>query len=563
MNMLVTQEVSQVAVNNNYTKASDVFVKCLENEGVQYIFGVPGEENIDLLDSLIDSPIEFVTTRHEQGAAFIADVFGRLTGKAGVCLSTLGPGATNLMTGVADANMDRAPLIAIAGQGSTDRMHKESHQILDLVNLFKPISKYSTQLRVPEIIPEVLRKAFKIAEAEKPGCSFIDFPENVAGSFLPKSAVPLKKQSATPPAAPQHKCEQAAAIIASAKAPIIMAGNGVIRGKASDALVEFAETLNIPVATTFMAKGVIPARHPLSTGAIGLQAHDYVSFGFDEADLVICIGVDMVEYHPRLWNPKCDQRIVHIDVCAAEVDQHYILEAGVVGDIASSLKRVVNYAEVCGDSKLHQLHRIVDAEYNEFKGDVGFPVKPQKIISDIRQALDDEDILISDVGAHKMWIARLYQAQSPNTCIISNGFASMGIALPGVIAAKLAYPDRKAIAVCGDAGFMMNNQEIDTALRLNLDVVILIFNDSKYGLIEWHQMRHFNRSTSIDFVNPDFVKFAESFGAKGYRVESTEQLLPILDEALNDGTVSIIDCPVDYSENMKLTQKLANLASPI
>ena len=563
MNMLETGKSPQGLVDREEVKASEVFVKCLENEGVEYIFGVPGEENIDVLDALIDSPIQFVATRHEQGAAFIADVFGRLTGKAGVCLSTLGPGATNLMTGVADANMDRAPLIAIAGQGSTDRMHKESHQILDLVDLFKPISKYSTQLRVPEIIPEVVRKAFKTAEAEKPGCSFIDFPENVAAAPLPATAKPLKKQSATVPAAPEHKCQQAAKIISNAKTPIIMAGNGVIRGHASEALVQYAEKLNIPVATTFMAKGVIPSSHPLSVGAIGLQAHDYVSYGFDAADLVICIGVDMVEYHPRLWNPNCDQHIVHIDACSAEVDQHYILEAGVVGDISSSLNRMSGYSRSCSESKLHKLHDIVHAEYNEYKDDLAFPVKPQKIISDIRQALDDEDIVISDVGAHKMWMARLYQAESPNTCIISNGFASMGIALPGAIAAKMAYPDRKALAVCGDAGFMMNNQEIDTALRLNLDIVILIFNDSKYGLIEWHQMRHFDRSTCIDFVNPDFVKFAESFGAKGYRVERTECLLPVLEEALNDGTVSIIDCPVDYSENMKLTEKLANLVSPI
>ena len=563
MSIINEKKDSQINESNDQVKASDVFVRCLENEGVEYIFGVPGEENIDVLDALIDSPIEFVTTRHEQGAAFIADVFGRLTGRAGVCLSTLGPGATNLVTGVADANMDRAPIIAIAGQGSTDRMHKESHQILDLVELFRPISKYSTQLRVPEIIPEVVRKAFKTAEAEKPGCSFIDFPENVAAAHLPAKTVPLKKQSAAAPAAPQHKCEQAAKIIGEAKAPIIMAGNGVIRGNASDTLVEFAEKLNIPVATTFMAKGVIPSSHPLSVGAIGLQAHDYVSFGFDHADLIICIGVDMVEYHPRLWNPNCDQNIVHIDVSSAEVDQHYILEAGVVGDISSSLKRVENYAEACSDSDLHKLHDIVHAEYNEYKDDIEFPVKPQKIISDVRACLDKEDIIISDVGAHKMWIARLYQAEAPNTCIISNGFASMGIALPGAIAAKMAHPDRKAVAICGDAGFMMNNQEIDTALRLNLDIVILIFNDSKYGLIEWHQKRHFDRATGIDFVNPDFVKFAESFGAKGYRIERTECLQPVLEAALNDGTVSIIDCPVDYSENMKLTEKLANLVSPI
>ena len=543
-------------------KAAELFVKCLENEGVEYIFGVPGEENIDVMDALIDSDIEFVTTRHEQGAAFMADVYGRLTGRAGVCLSTLGPGATNLVTGVADANMDRAPIVAIAGQGSTERMHKESHQILDLVNLFAPISKYSTQIRTANIIPEIVRKAFKIAEAEKPGCSFIDLPENIAEEVMPEMA-PLKKQAPLPPTAPLGKCAAVAEIVSKAKTPMIMVGNGAIRDGACDALLNFAEKLNIPVATTFMAKGAIPSSHPLSLGTIGLKAHDYVAFGVDEADLVICVGVDMVEYHPALWNPNRDKRIVHIDDSPAEVDAHYIVEAGVIGVIQDSLDRIAAKAARRPDSKIHKLNKIIADELAEFSGDTEFPVKPQKIVWDIRQALDPKDVAISDVGAHKMWMARMYQAEEPNTCIISNGFASMGIALPGVIASKLAFPDRKAIAVVGDAGFMMNNQEIETAMRLGLDIVVLIFNDSKYGLIEWHQERHFGRSTKIDFTNPDFVKFAESFGAKGYRVEKTEDLLPTLKEALGDGTVSIIDCPVDYSENMKLTAKLKSLKSPI
>ncbi len=544
-------------------KGAELFVRCLENEGVEYIFGVPGEENIDVMDALIGSSITFVTTRHEQGAAFIADVYGRLTGRAGVCLSTLGPGATNLVTGVADANMDRAPVVAIAGQGATTRMHKESHQILDLVNLFEPISKYATQIREPEIIPEIVRKAFKTAETEKPGCSFLDFPENIAGAALASNSTPLKVQSPTPPTAPEEKCAQVAELISAATSPVIMAGNGVIRGKASHLLVDFAEKLNVPVATTFMAKGAIPFSHDLSLGAIGLQAHDYVAFGFDKADLVICVGVDMVEYHPRLWNPDRDKRIVHIDENAAEVDAHYILEAGVMGEIGDSLTRIAAKARRRADAPLHKLHDVIEREIGEFQDDTAFPVKPQKIIWDLRQALAPEDIVISDVGAHKMWMARMYQAEAPNTCIISNGFASMGIALPGAIAAKLAYPDRHAVAVCGDAGFMMNNQEIETAMRLGLDLVVLIFDDSKYGLIEWHQNRHFGRATGIEFTNPDFVKFAESFGAKGYRVEQTQDLLPTLQTALGDGTVSIVDCPVDYSENMKLTEKLGNLVSPI
>ena len=543
-------------------KAADLFVKCLENEGVDYIFGIPGEENIDVLDALIGSSIQFVTTRHEQGAAFMADVYGRLTGRAGVCLSTLGPGATNLVTGVADGNMDHAPMVAIAGQGSTARMHKESHQILDLVNLFQPITKYSTQIRLPEIIPEIVRKAFKTAQMEKPGCSFIDLPENVAEAEIPDMQ-PLKVQSPLAPTAPVGKCASVAEIINAAKKPVIMAGNGVIREGASDALVDFAEKLNVPVATTFMAKGTMPFSHPLCLGAIGLQARDFVAFGFNEADLVICIGVDMVEYHPRLWNPNRDKRIVHIDQSSGGGGRA-LYPRGRRGrhdpGFAGTHRR--EDAPTCR-APAHRLHKVIADLLAEHKDDTEFPVKPQKIIWDLRQALRKDDIVISDVGAHKMWVARMYQAEAPNTCIISNGFAAMGIALPGAIAAKLAYPDRHAVAVCGDAGFMMNNQEIETAMRLGLDIVILIFNDSKYGLIEWHQNRHFGRATGIDFTNPDFVMFAESFGAKGYRVERTEDLLPTLQTALKDGTVSIIDCPVDYRENMKLTAQLGNLVSPI
>lgn len=543
-------------------KASELLVKCLENEGVEYIFGLPGEENIDVMDALIDSPIQFVTTKHEQGAAFIADVYGRLTGRAGVCMSTLGPGATNLVTGIADANMDRAPVVAIAGQGATTRLHKESHQILDLVNLFEPITKYSTQVREPEIVSEIIRKAFKISQNEKPGCSFIDFPENIAGMQIPDSE-PLRVQYAREPVAPRGRCTKAAVHIAESKAPVIMVGNGVIRSKASDKLVEFAEHLNIPVATTFMAKGAIPASHKLSLGTIGMKSKDYVNYAFEASDLIICVGVDMVEYHPQLWNPNRDKKILHIDMRPAEVDQHYILESGVIGDIRDSLKRIMASLEPLPDSSIHKLIPIIREALSAHKDDKGFPIKPQKILWDLRQVLDDEDIVISDVGAHKMWIARNYHAEAPNTTIISNGFAAMGIALPGAIAAKLAYPDRKAVAVCGDGGFMMNNQEIDTALRLGLDIVILIFNDSKYGLIEWHQLRHFGRATDIEFTNPDFVKLAESFGAKGYRVESVEDFVPTMEKALSDGTVSIVDCPVDYAENMKLTETLKTLKSPI
>lgn len=543
-------------------KASDLFVKCLENENVEYIFGIPGEENLDVMDSLLGSDIKFILTRHEQGAAFMADVYGRLTGKAGVCLATLGPGATNLITGVADANMDRAPIVAIAGQGSTTRMHKESHQILDLVNIFAPISKYSTQIREPEVIPEITRKAFKVAEAEKPGCSFIDFPENIAAMDV-EGYSPLKVQSASLPAPRLDKVKEAADIIGKARYPIIMAGNGVVRAGAENALVGFSEALHIPVATTFMAKGVIPFSHPLCIGTVGLQARDFVSCGIDRADVIICVGYDMVEYHPYLWNPDNRHKIIHVDSMPAEVDSHYIVETGIIGDLNECLNELADETTPSDFPHSTALKQTIEDEFSQHANDTEFPVKPQKIIWDLRQAVADDDVVISDVGAHKMWMARMFQSEASNTCIISNGFASMGIALPGAIAAKLARPDKAAIAITGDAGFLMNVQEIETAMRINTPIVVIIWNDSNYGLIKWKQEVQFGRESNIHFNNPDFVMLAESFGAKGYRVEKTDELLPTIKQAIADNTVVIIDCPVDYSENLKLTQKLGDLICPI
>ena len=543
-------------------KAAELFVRCLENEGVEFLFGLPGEENLDIMDALGESTVRFITTRHEQAAAFMADVYGRLTGRAGVCLATLGPGATNLVTGVADANMDHAPLVAVSGQAATTRMHKESHQHLDLVNLFQPITKYCTQVVEPEIIPEVVRKAFKQSETEKPGASFIDFPENIAQMEV-EGKVPLKVQRPTPPVPAPAKIKRAAELISSAAFPLIMAGNGVVRGGACDKLVAFAEKLNIPVATTFMAKGAIPSSHPLCLGTIGLQSRDYVSCGFDRADVIICVGYDMVEYHPHPWNPNKDHKIIHLNPCPAEVDEHYIVAVGAVGDIGAALDGIAALVKPREQLPTASLRRAIVEELQAYADDTSWPLKPEKIVWDLRQVLSPECIAVCDVGAHKIWMARMYQAERPNTCVISNGFAAMGIAVPGAIAAKLAFPDRTIVAVTGDAGFMMNSQEIETALRIGTPMVILIWNDSGYGLIKWHQLRRFGYARDVDFGNPDFVKYAESFGAKGYRVGAAEELVPILQQAVADNTVAVIDCPVDYSENMKLTEKLGKLVCPI
>jgi len=541
--------------------AAQLFVKCLENEGVEYIFGIPGEENLEVMDALLDSSIRFIITRHEQGAAFMADVYGRLTGRAGVCLSTLGPGATNLVTGVADANMDHAPVVAIAGQAGTNRLHKESHQVLDLEHMFRPITKYSSRLLNPDVVPEVVRKAFKIAQSEKTGATFIEFPEDVAG--LAAVSKPLRVSQPFPPEPPQQQVERAATLISEARNPMILAGNGVVRAGAWKHLADFAEQLNIPVANTFMAKGVTPFRNRTTLASAGLQANDYISCGFSRADVIICVGYDLVEYHPYLWHPTRDRAIIHIDLTQAEVDQYYTVTVGVLGDLKHSLMRIAALTTPHRGHVMRPLREALIEDMNRHSGDSGFPVKPQKIIWDLRTVLELDDIVVCDVGAHKMWMARMFRCELPNTCLISNGFASMGIAVPGALAAKMVSPDRAVVAVTGDAGFLMNSQEIETAMRLQVPVVILIWNDAGYGLIEWKQMHQFKRPSHVDFTNPDFVKYAESFGAVGYRVTGPGQLQGILKKALAQQTVSIIDCPVDYSENLKLTEQLGNLVCPI
>ncbi len=542
-------------------KAAELLVACLEEEGVEYIFGIPGEENLDVMDALLDSNIRFITTRHEQGAAFMADVYGRLTGRAGVCLATLGPGATNLLTGVADANMDHAPVVAIAGQAGTERLHKESHQVLDLVNIFQPVTKYASQLLTPDTIPEVIRKAFKTAQSEKMGACFIEFPENIAK--MPHQAKPLVVKHPYSPEPALSRVEYAAELISEARDPLILAGNGVVRGHAWKHLADFAGKLNIPVANTFMAKGVIPFKHPMALGSAGLQSNDYVSCGFEHADLIICIGYDLVEFHPYLWHPTRDRKIVHIDRSHAEVDASYNVEVGVVGDIKHSLMRIEKLVTPHQGHLMRPLREALMNDMNAHRDDMSFPVKPQKLIWDLRTAMGLEDIAICDVGAHKMWMARMFRCEHPNTCIISNGFASMGIAVPGAIAAKLIHPELTVVAVTGDGGFMMNSQELETAVRLNTPIVVLIWNDGGYGLIEWKQTATFNRASHVHFGNPDFVKYAESFGAKGYRVEKTEDLPTILNEAIESNQVCVIDCPVDYSENLKLTEKLGEMVCPI
>jgi acetolactate synthase-1/2/3 large subunit len=541
---------------------AELLVHCLENEGVEYVFGLPGEENLHVLEALRHSSIQFITTRHEQGAAFMADLYGRLTGKAGVCLSTLGPGATNLMTGVADANLDGAPLVAITGQVGTDRMHIESHQYLDLVAMFAPVTKWNAQIVRPSNTTEIVRKAFKIAQSEKPGAVHIDLPENIAA--MPVIGQPLTKDSREKTYASFRSLGKAAVAISKSKNPLILVGNGAIRASAGEALTEFATRMNIPAVNTFMGKGVIPYTHPLSLWTVGLQQRDHINCAFDQADLIIAVGYDLIEYSPKKWNPQGNIPIIHIGAEPAEIDSSYIPLVEVVGDISDSLSEIMKQADRQGKPtpSAVELRGEIREDYEQYANDEGFPIKPQKLIYDLRQVMGPEDIIISDVGAHKMWIARHYHGERPNTCIISNGFAAMGIALPGAIAAKLVHPDRNVVAVTGDGGFMMNCQELETALRVGTPFVTLIFNDGGYGLIEWKQQNHFGvgESAFVKFGNPDFVKFAESMGLKGYRVTSTADLIPTLKTALAQDVPTVIDCPVDYGENLRFTQKAGDLS---
>jgi acetolactate synthase-1/2/3 large subunit len=542
-------------------KASDLIVQCLEHEEVRYVFGLPGEEILDILDSLLDSRITFIPTRHEQGAAFMADAYGRLTGRPGVCLSTLGPGATNLATGVADANLDRAPLVAITGQAGRDRIHKESHQRVDIVEHLRPLTKWNTRVETAAVIPEVIRKAFKLAESEKPGACHVEVPEDVAREAT--DGAPLSTERARRPSPDRRALETAARLIEAASFPLIFAGNGVIRGRASGELRAFARAHGIPVAHTFMAKGSMPYDDDLCLLSVGLQARDYISCGFDKADLIIAVGYDPVEYAPKFWNPDRKKPIVHIDFTPAEVDSFYQPAVEVVADVREAIELLGGLVKGQKDPTPYlTLRRFILAELAEGAADDTFPLKPQRILRDLRAQMGREDILISDVGTHKLWIARTFPAYEPNTVLISNGYAAMGFALPAAIAAKLVHPERKVVAVSGDGGFLMNCQELETAHRLGLAVVNVIFRDGGYNLIQWKQQTHLGREAGVRFGNPDFVALAAAFGAKGYRVDSARALGPILAEALAQQGPSIVDVPVDY-ENAKLTAGLGQLICPI
>jgi acetolactate synthase-1/2/3 large subunit len=542
--------------------AAELFVNCLENEGVRYVFGIPGEETLDLNEALDhSSSVKFIPVRHEQGAAFMADAYGRLTGHAGVCLGTLGPGATNLVTGMADAYLDRAPLVALTGQTGLSEMHKESHQYIDVVRMMKPVTKWNTRVHDAEIIPEAVRKAFAVAEREKPGATHLELPADVMETpNVSGSPLPLRPAAMVEPVA--GELHRAAALLQAAERPVILAGNGVVRQNASAALRRFCAQTGMRVITTFMGKGVVDSDSEYALFTAGLAAQDYPRGFMGQADLVLCVGYDLVEWSPEAWNPRRDRRVICVDTVSAEVDEHYVPDVELTGDLAHILTHLGNLISDKPPARFQApQYGVLLRGALEGGSDDGFPVKPQRVLRDLRNLMGPHDLLISDVGAHKLWISRLWPTHEPNTVLISNGAAAMGFAVPAAVAAKMVLPpDRRVVTISGDGGFLMNCQELETAKRLGLPIVNIVWTDSAYGVIELHQQRKFGHLAGTKFTNPDLVGLAESFGIAGMRVGAADEVTPIIQRALELDVPSVIEIPIDYRENATFSRNLSELA---
>lgn len=549
------------------TTAAQLLVRCLEQEGVEYVFGIPGEENIHFVDALRDSPIRYVLVRHEQAASFMAEIYGRLTQRAAVCSATLGPGAINLQLGVADATTNSTPLIAISAQVGRDRSYKESHQSVDLVPMFAPITKWSALVPTPESLPEIVRKAFKTAQTERPGAVYLAIPEDIEGAEVPDALTPLPIDRVRPNEPTDAQVGRALEVLREARNPILLAGHGAAREGAQAELLRFAERTGIPVASTFHGKGVFPDDHPLALGAVGFMRHDYVNFGFDEADAILAVGYELQEFDPVKINPDGDARIIHVHRFPAEVDEHYPVAVGLHGSIARSLTLLADAldGEPVGQPADADCRasRLLAEELTRGRADDRVPLTPQRIVADTRTALGRDDIVLADTGAVKMWMARLYPTYAPNTCLLSNGLSTMGFALPGALGAKLAHPDRKVLAATGDGAFLMHAQELETAVRERIPLCVLVWEDGGYGLIEWKMQMELGRSSSVKFGNPDVVRFTESFGGRGIRIGAADELLPALREGLASDGVTVIACPVDYRENLRLTDRLGELTDAL
>jgi acetolactate synthase-1/2/3 large subunit len=546
-------------------KASDLFLRCLEAKGVNTIYGVPGEENADLMISLLDSSIEFISCRHEQSAAFMAQMEGELTGKPGVCLATLGPGATNLVTGVASANMDHAPLIAIIGQADSNRLHKESHQNMDAVSLFQPVTKWATTIRDPGVIPEVIEKAFSLSTQGKSGAVLIELPEDIAAQTTKTPMLPPVENCSRCSITSPKNIDLALGLIEKSKAPLLLLGAGCVRADADSLIREFVDKSQIYGAHTFMGKGSLGADHRFSLRCVGLGMKDIVLEAFDKADLIIAVGYDLVEYPPERWNKNHKSKVIHIDVEPAEIDQCYMPAVQLVGGIKGILKQLNPKLEQHHqkDEKIFsKIQKRINEDIQSLDSDTSFPVKPQKMLHDLREQMIGQDILISDVGAHKMWVARQYPTYHSKTCFISNGFCSMAGSIPAAFSAKRLFPERKVVALCGDGGFIMGIQALVTAVEHNTPIVVIVWEDNHYGLIKWKQEMHFKKHSHVDLVNPDLASVAKSFGCHSVKLTSTESLNEALTSCFSvTDKPSVLVVPIDYSENMKLFKHLGDIVS--
>jgi len=537
-------------------KTSDLFVKALENEGVEKIYGIPGEENLDFLDSLNGSSIDLVLTRHEQAAGFMAATYGRLTGKPGVCLSTLGPGATNFVTAAAYAQLGAMPMVMLAGQKPIRKSKQGRFQIVDVVGLMKPITKYSEQIVDGNNIPSMTRDAFRITMQERPGAAYLELPEDIAAEETDATVFDVVETRR--PDADQTSIDEAVRMIEAAERPLILIGAGANRKRAGKALTKFIDKTGVYFFNTQMGKGVVDERHDKFIGTAALSSDDFLHCAIERADLIVNVGHDVIE-KPPFFMEKGGKKVIHINFFAAHIDDVYFPQLNVVGDISTSIERIANLVSIDAARDFSYFERVkneVENHLTKYFEDDRFPMLPQRLVNILRQSLHDEDIVTLDNGVYKIWFARNYKCHAPNTLLLDNALATMGAGLPSAMAAKELYPNKKVVSINGDGGFLMNSQELETAVRMELDLIVIILNDSAYGMIKWKQEGEGFDNFGLDFNNPDFVQYAESFGAIGHRPTSHNEFEKILDSALNTKGVHVIDLPVDYSMNHSILNVL-------
>ncbi len=546
-------------------KASDLFIKALENEGVEYIFGIPGEENLDLLESLRHSKIKLILTRHEQGAGFMAATYGRLTGKVGVCLSTLGPGATNFATSAAYAQLGGMPMMMITGQKPIKKSKQGRFQIVDIVRMMRPMTKYAKQVVNGNNIPSIVRDAFKIATIERPGAVHIELPEDIAAEEADDNIYPVR--DVRYPRADKTAILEAVRMIEESKRPLILIGAGANRNRIGNALTDLVNDSGIPFFTTQMGKGVVDDNHKLCLGTAALSADDFIHAAISTADLIINVGHDVIEKPPFFMKEgPGNTKVIHFNFFPSEVDDTYFPHLDIIGDIAGSIEDL-NRAlspQLHWDFDFYKLIiKTINKRLTKYFGDMRFPILPQRAVKTIRDILAPEDILTLDNGVYKIWFARNYKCARPNTLLLDNALATMGAGLPSAMTAKMVNPEKKVIAVCGDGGFMMNSQELETAIRLDLDITVIILNDNAYGMIKWKQSGMGFETFGLDYNNPDFVKYAEAYGAIGHRPQSCEEFTETLEKCVNSKGVHVIDLAVDYSLNHAILNDLVKNAETL